>query len=211
MAYTGGPLNELNGKMGISAPYKSVPVMKLIRVHKPKSKEELAELIKFHFENDCECGIKSKGSVEDFGKNLFNSQKAYWGENRFSLKECIQWEYDLFVVQSLKGGIVEKKAVKKLNDLLSDYLVSEAEGYLDEERRIDLIVTEKGNEICGIQVKPSTFRLIRREVITFNLEANKKWDKPVYYLYYDEDENFENLEELIEVIKEHLPGFKSNF
>ena len=23
MAYTGGPLNELNGKMGISAPYKS--------------------------------------------------------------------------------------------------------------------------------------------------------------------------------------------
>lgn len=45
MAYTGGPLNELNGKMGISAPYKSVAVMKLIRYHKPKSKDELVELI----------------------------------------------------------------------------------------------------------------------------------------------------------------------
>ena len=53
MAYTGGPLNELNGKMGISAPFKSVPVMKLIRIHKPKTRDELYELIKFHFENNC--------------------------------------------------------------------------------------------------------------------------------------------------------------
>ncbi|MCP3928478.1 MAG: MjaI family restriction endonuclease [Bacteroidetes bacterium] len=201
MAYTGGPLNELNGKMGISAPYKSVPVMKLIKVHKPKSKGELVELIKFHYENDCECGIKSKGTVEDFGKNLFNSQKSYWKENRFSLKDCIQWEYDLFVVQSLKGGIVEKKAAQELNNLLEDYDVSEAEGYLDEELRIDLIVTENQVEICGIQVKPSTFRRMRREVITFHLEANKKWGKTVYFLYYDEDENFENLKELVEIIK----------
>ena len=44
MAYTGSPLNELNGKMGISAPFKSVSVMKLIRIHKPKSKEELVQL-----------------------------------------------------------------------------------------------------------------------------------------------------------------------
>ena len=128
MAYTGEPLNELNGKTGISAPYRSIPVMKLIKVHRPKSKEELVELIKFHFENDCECGIKSKGTVEDSGKNLFNSQKAYWGENRCSLKDCIQWEYDLFVVQSLKGGTVEKKAAAELNNLLSDYSISEARG-----------------------------------------------------------------------------------
>jgi len=56
MAYTGGPLNELNGKMGISAPYKSVAVMKLIKQHNPKSKGELVELIKWHSENTCECG-----------------------------------------------------------------------------------------------------------------------------------------------------------
>ena len=56
MAYTGGPLNELNGKMGISAPYKSVAVMKLIRYHKPKSKDELVELIK--------CILKMNVNVE---------------------------------------------------------------------------------------------------------------------------------------------------
>jgi len=82
----------------------------------------------------------------------------------------------------------------------------EAEGYVDEELRIDLIVTEKEVEICGIQVKPSTFRFIRREVITFNVEANKKWNKPVYYFYYDENENFINLEELIKLIKKDKNG-----
>lgn len=200
MTYTGGPLNELNGKMGISAPYKSIPVMKLIKIHQPKSKQELVELIKFHYENDCKCGIKSQGSIEDFGRNLYHAQKTYWGENRYSLKKCIQWEYDLFVVQSLKGGIVEKKAVKEISQLLSGYQVIEAAGYLDEELRIDLIISHNETEICGIQVKPSTFRFMRREVITFNKEANKKWNKPVYYLYYNENEIFENLEDLINKI-----------
>ena len=45
MPYTGGPLNTLNGKMGISAPENSVPVMKLIRINHPNRKEELVEII----------------------------------------------------------------------------------------------------------------------------------------------------------------------
>ena len=68
MAYTGGKLNYLNGKYGISAPNRSIPVMKLIKKHNPKSPNELKEE---HFKNDCICGIKSKGTIEDFGKNLY--------------------------------------------------------------------------------------------------------------------------------------------
>jgi len=60
---TGGDLNMLNGQMGISAPYQSVAVMKLIKQHSPKSKHELVELIKYHYEHTCSCGIVSKGSV----------------------------------------------------------------------------------------------------------------------------------------------------
>ena len=171
--------------------------MKLIKTHRPKSKDELVDLIKYHYENDCECGIKSQGTVEDFGRNLYNAQIPFWGEIRFSLKDCIQWEYDLFVIQSLKGGIIEKKSLRKLNSLLKKHTVTEAVGYLDEELRIDLIVSKNEEQICGIQVKPSTFRLMRREIITFNQNANKKWNKPVFYLYYDENENFENFNELV--------------
>lgn len=149
MAYTGGPLNELNGKMGISAPYNSVPVMKLIKVHNPKSKEELVELIKSHYENKCTCGVVSKGTVESFGQNLYNAQLNYWGEYRFSLQQCIQWEYDLFVVQSLKGGGVEKSALEKLYTV-SDYSFEEAEGFLDEELRIDIVIKKGGVEVGGM-------------------------------------------------------------
>jgi hypothetical protein len=201
MAYTGGPLNELNGKMGISAPYKSVPVMKLIREHKPKSKEELVELIKWHSENTCSCGVKSQGTVEFFGKNLYESQLEYWGKYRYTLQECIQWEYDLFVIQSLKGNLIEKKAILELSKNLPDYIFKEAEGFVDEELRIDIVITKSGVEVGGIQVKPETFKMMRREVITFNKEANKKWGNPVFYLFYDDSENFINKEDLIAEIK----------
>jgi len=198
MTYTGGPLNELNGKMGISAPYKSVPVMRLIKSHNPKSKDELVELIKWHSENACSCGVQSKGTVECFGKNLYNAQIQYWGSKRYSLKDCIQWEYDLFVVQSLKGGIIEKKALDILQKSVPSISFTEAEGFLDEELRIDIIIKKNGKDFGGIQVKPSTFKLMRREVITFNKHANQKWGNPVFYLFYDENEDFINLVELLD-------------
>ena len=201
MVYTGGPLNELNGKMGISAPHNSVPVMKLIRSHNPKSKEELVELIKWHSENSCECGVVSQGTVESFGKNLYESQIKYWGEIRFSLKDCIKWEYDLFIVQSLKGGIVEKNAITELAKKVPVLAFEEGQGFLDEDLRIDIVIKKNGNELGGIQVKPLTFKKMRREVITFNKSANQKWGKPVFYLYYDNRESFVNVDELISAIQ----------
>ncbi|GET45582.1 hypothetical protein [Capnocytophaga felis] len=79
MTYTGGELNKLNGDYGISAPNKSVPVMKLIKNHKPNSKDELYELIKFHYEIECPCGVKSQGTIEGFGKNLYEAQQKNGG------------------------------------------------------------------------------------------------------------------------------------
>jgi hypothetical protein len=174
--------------------------MKLIKEHNPKSKDELAELIKFHYENNCRCGVKSQGTVEDFGKNLYEVQLKEWGTHRHSLQDCIQWEYDLFVVQSLKGTLVEDNALSELRALLPELSVEKAEGYVDEELRIDLIISKDGNEICGVQVKPETFNFMRAGVISFNHIANAKWGKPVYYLFYDEDEEFSNIKEVVDKI-----------
>jgi hypothetical protein len=201
MTYTGGELNKLNGDYGISAPYKSVPVMKLIKNHRPKSKEELYQLIKTHFEKDCSCGVKSQGTVEDFGKNLYEAQIKAWQKYKYTLQECIQWEYDLFVVQSLKGTLIENKAKQNLQKELSNFIINEAEGFVDEELRVDLIILHNNIEICGIQVKPLTFNLMREGVITFNKIANAKWGKPVFYLFYDNKENFTNIDEIITNIK----------
>lgn len=198
MAYTGGLLNQLNGKYGISAPHKSVPVMKLIRAHRPKSRDELCQLIQFHHENNCPCGVKSQGTVEDFGKKLYEAQLREWGGYRFTLQECVQWEYDLFVVQSLKGTQVEEAALAFFQKNLAcvGLFVSKAEGFVDEELRVDLIVSQQEKTLCGIQVKPLTFNKMREGVITFNKAANAKWGKPVFYLFYDENERFTNTEEV---------------
>lgn len=198
MAYTGGLLNQLNGKYGISAPHNSVPVMKLIRIHQPESRKELLDLIKFHFENDCCCGIKSKGTVEDFGKNLYQVQLREWGAYRYSLQECIQWEYDLFIDQSMKGMLAEAAAMAFFQKTLAcvGLTVSKADGYLDEELRIDLIVSKNDKPVCGIQVKPLSFNKMREGVITYNKAANARWGKPVFYLLYDENEKFTNLDDV---------------
>lgn len=202
MAYTGGELNLLNGKYGISAPHKSVPVMKLIKTHQPKSKDELYELIKYHFENNCPCGIKSKGTIEDFGKALYKVQLKEWGTCKYTLQQCIQWEYDLFILQSLKGTNIEEKALLyfQKNMACVNINAKKAEGFVDEELRIDLIIFKNNIEICGLQVKPISFNNIRRGIIDFNKKANSKWGKPVYYLFYDENENFTNMDETVQLI-----------
>ena len=143
-ANTGGLLNLLNGKMGISAPYKSVPVIKLINTHNPKSYDELEALIEYHYLNDCPCGIKSQGSVYDFGKNLYEAQIRYWGEHKFTLEECGQWEYDLFIINSLKGNKMEDKAINELRSKLPvEYDVDNAIGFIDEEYRVDIEIKKR--------------------------------------------------------------------
>jgi hypothetical protein len=202
MAYTGGELNRLNGKYGISAPHRSVPVMKLVRAHQPKSRDELHQLIQYHAENHCPCGVKSCGTVEDFGRRLYEAQQQEWGEYRFTLQQCVQWEYDLFVVQSLKGTAVEEKALIFFQKNLAcvGLAAAKAEGYVDEELRVDLLIEKGQIALCGIQVKPLTFNKMRQGVIHFNKAANAKWGKPVFYLFYDENEALVNLDEVVSAI-----------
>lgn len=194
-AFTGGALNLLNGKMGISAPKNSVPVMKLIKVHKPKTHFELEQLISSHFYENCHCGIKSKGSVSDFGKNLYESQLQFWGNYRFSLKKCIQWEYDLFIVQSLKGAGLEHKAMKTLMKNNPKFIFEPTAGFLDDELRIDIVIRNSQRQIIGgVQVKPESFIHMRSEVLFVQMRQNQKWKFPVWFLYYNQDLKFSNID-----------------
>lgn len=198
---TGGDLNKLNGKYGISAPKNSVPIQKLIENHNPESPEELVDLIKYHYEYDCKCGLKSKGTIEDFGRNLYEAQRKEWGEYRFSLERCIEFQYYLFVIQSLGGHQMEKKAKEKLEKEIKQINVESTNQFYDEELRIDFIIKKDEDIIAGVQVKPESFKNIRMNVKKMHKNKNSKVDHPVYYLYYRDDE-FTNLEEIIHELKE---------
>jgi len=208
--YTGGPLNELNGKAGISAPNRSVPVSRLVKAHNPKSAEELERLIAVHVDGKCKCGVVSRGTVQDFGRNLYHAQKKYWGEYRFSLQQCIQWEYDLFILQTLKGKTMEHECVAQLNNILGEQFdVKFTSRYIDEEIRVDLEICKENQIVAGIQVKPSSYNQVRKNVHTFNELANQKFGRPVFFAFYDYDsEKFLNLEvvksEILKLFMEQL-------
>jgi len=197
--YTGGPLNWLNGKAGISAPKNSVAVSALVRAHHPKSAAELETLIASHQHDGCWCGIVSCGTVQAFGRNLYNAQLQHWGEYRFSLRQCIQWEYDLFVLQMLKGTLMEDRCRELLEKRLPPGLeIYDSNRYVDEELRVDLEIRRCRICLAGIQVKPLSFQFTRKNVQTFNHCANQRFGRPVYYAYYETDSQaFVNLDSIL--------------
>jgi hypothetical protein len=201
---TGEDLNWLNGKTGIGAPENSVPVMSLIRKHKPKSHEELYFLIKKHSQTKCKCGIISKGTIEDFGKKLYLAQQKYWKQKKHSLKQCIKWEYDLFIVQSMKGQCMEEKVKQILtNKLTNKYNIIESNDYIDDTLRVDLEIKHKNKTVCGIQVKPISYKKTRKTIKEFNKKSNQKYNKTVFYIYYEyETEKILNIDKVVKKILE---------
>jgi hypothetical protein len=203
MAYTGGKLNYLNEKRRVNTHNKTVSVMKLIREHKPKSRQELVDLIEYHHKNECSCGVVSKGTIEDFGRNLYEAQLKEWGEYLFTLEECTTWQYNLFVVQSLKGRTLEIKARDILQSHLPTFKVIDTNPFLDFRYRIDLLIENpKGNVVGGIQVKPYSFKYVDPKIKSVNRELNQDFPYPVWYMYYDSQEEFNQVGIIIKEIKE---------
>ena len=201
MAYTGGLLNELNDKLMVSSARNSVPIMKLIKLHSPRSYDELEQLVEYHYRNKCKCGVRSKGTVRDFGRNLYEAQLDYWGDYKFSLEDCIKWEYDLFIVQSLKGELMEDCAVFYLQGYLPlECDVERVNGYVDTVFRVDVIVRWSSNVVCGVQVKPLSYEYCSDDVKLVNVEGNDRFGFDVLYLFYDDGE-FVNLCDVVDEIR----------
>lgn len=53
----------------------------------------------------------------------------------------------------------------------------------------------------GIQVEPKTFKSLRPEVLFIQKILNLKWGHRVWFLFYNNDESFEDLDSLIDLIK----------
>lgn len=125
-----------------------------------------------------------------------------WGKHKYTLQECITWEYHLFVTQSLKGNFIENKAKDILSKELKELTIEDVDNYYDEELRIDFEIKGSGKTIAGIQVKPSSYNKVRKEVQFMNKHRNKLVSYPVFYLYYNYDsEEFLNLSDILKEIR----------
>lgn len=70
-----------------------------------------------------------------------------------------------------------------------------ASGILDEKLRIDIVcVKETSREIiCGIQIKPQTFRSHTSEM-GYHYKCFEKWGHPATFMFYDERGRFPEME-----------------
>lgn len=94
---------------------------------------------------------------------------------------------------------MEDKAIIELrNKLPTEYDVSNAIGIIDEEYRVDIEIKKDDKVIIGIQVKPLSYKYMREEVKSFNKIRNISYGHDVKYLYYGDDENFINLNSLVQ-------------
>jgi len=191
---TGGPLNFLNEAAKTNSRQKSVPVMALVAHHRPSSEEELETLIEEHFKSyRCECNVRSRGTVADFGRNLYEAQSTclaykerFPSQRIFSMEECYSFMRNLFCVAPLRGLRQEEKSVREIHDALKamdgDMNIRLATRSEDFDYAVDYIVSLRGREL-GIQVKPESF-FNKKESVQNNKEKHARYHRPVLFHIY---------------------------
>jgi hypothetical protein len=206
---TKGILNKINELYYCSSKKRSVPVQQLIRNHNIKSKRHLIAAIEYHSTHRCSCGVTSKGTIEDFARNLWVAYQDYETKTQKKYgkthEDCLIFIRNLFVDLSLKGNSMEEKAKTLLNSMgINCDMSTELE---DFKYAVDLIVTN-GDTTLGVQVKPKSYKLFEKNhpIVQQNIQKNNKYPHEVVYIYYDASpydkcESFEGIENIITKMK----------
>jgi len=145
--------------------------------------------IKRHSEESCYCGIISRGTVESFGDNLYQAQFDEWGEERYTLAECRRWIFDLFVVKSLKGNKMERKVVAFYKRYLPHLKIVKTSAEEDISFAVDFKVFHGDSLLYGIQVKPTTYKDMPKNVCDAHKDKQHAFLAPVLIDYYDNKTN----------------------
>jgi len=194
---TGGPLNpisELDGRQkSLTSKANSISLNELKKRH-PEIvfQEQMSAEVDRHYHEDCECGLKSKKTLEMIATSIYDAQDdpraiailEKKGDSKWSFEIVLEWVKLLYGRNTLKGQDMEEKAIKDLSPVLWKYKLEIASDELDKKYCVDIVVKKKSGEIVGgIQVKPKSYYVSGYDHVT---EANKRWNHPVYHLKYDD-------------------------
>lgn len=195
---TKGILNKINERYGCNQKRRTIPIQDLIKYHAPKQQAELVALIESHQDtgvhSNCACGCKSAGTLETFADRLYTSYVKYVAEvdNGAEYKDwedCYTFMKHLFVVNSLKGNMMENEVLKYINQNIDKrYKAELASTIYDFQFAVDIVIkTLDDVEVFGVQVKPNSYKNFPKthDVVKQNITKNIKYGKEVVYVYYD--------------------------
>ena len=185
-------MNGLNEQFRCNSRRKSVPVMDLVRAHRPADPEALRKLIEAHHRRPCTlCKCRSMGTVEHFASNLYMAQfehDALKLPRRFTWDECYRFQYTLFAVAPLRGRAMEMESMRLVREALgaTTFRVREATRHEDFDCGVDFVVEDRktGKPVLGVQTKPESF-LFRRDLVEQNKAKQKNFPAAVVFHVYD--------------------------
>ncbi|GAA0271963.1 hypothetical protein GCM10009000_104630 [Halobacterium noricense] len=151
-----------------------------------------------------DCWTETTNDPIECGRQLHEAQSDEWSEYRYSESICICWSYNLFIKRMIDGELKEQEAIQQLREADEKFEFELADSKTDSEQAVDIEVLYGSTVFAGIQVKPTSYKHTSENVKLQNLEKNGTYDHPVYYLYYDDDGEMENLEETVHQINSLL-------
>ena len=210
-------MNRLNERTGCNARRNTVPIMALIEAHPTTSPDAVEACIADHVGGVCPCGIVSNGTVDDFGKRLFNAQEwpiaREWrrtqGDERYTLDECRAFMRCLFCEAPLRGRHFEFASREQMEAALHlvnpdrHWKTRKASREEDADFAVDWVVLEEDRIVAGVQVKPES-AMQRGDVLQMNREKHAKWGHFCVFHVYSDKGVFAETETLAREIERRL-------
>ena len=195
--YTGGIKNKEFDKLYLGTIRNSFACVKLYEQYKPATVKDAILTIS---------NIKAKKVKFDnvyVNNDVFEvAYQFYYKTNyKYSYKECFDFCVGILIINSLKGQLMEDAAAYFLNEHLpNDIKVVKTPSAFDSKFAIDLLLVKtingvvfKENVICGIQVKPESYKHFKHdELKKHNQKVNELLKFKTLYLHYSGSYNVVN-------------------
>lgn len=194
-------LSEDSGSTGVS---ESLSVMKMINDHNIKTPSESVRQLNRHAHSEgvCDtCGQNCSNNINELSAIMYRYQLHLWGYIKYDRDTCRRYIRDVFGRRSIQGSDLENKAVNKLSDKLKNKKIEKSDDDDDIQYSIDVVIYDRDTK-HGVQVKPTS---IKGKEYTQHLKRNlsnmSDWNGNTYILYYNQNEQFTNIDEILKSIK----------
>lgn len=200
--HTGGELNHIAERYGVNRKSSSFSCTDFYSIHNPATIAEAIALI-----DDYKAGrrthskIKVKRNIQEIAHNLYTKVQREGLEAVYDFERCFNFTVGLFILNSIKGKEMERRAVSELRLAIEreglPFRVGMAPSSYDFKYSVDLLIIDDvekaktSNIVCGIQVKPDTYKKVTvAGVQEHNLRNNSKVNFKTHYIYYNGRKEF---------------------
>ena len=128
---------------------------------------------------------QGKRTIIEMAENTFEKQKAYG--TTYSFESIHTFIDNLFTKQSLKGRLMEDKAISHLNGIDKRYEYKPSTDFQDLNHNQDVIAWNNGTEVAAYQVKPLSYKYTDDATKNRNIRKMKLSKLETFFIYYDED------------------------